>query len=188
MTLVIVPRTIDQAIVDAFDTDNELTCWFVGEIEETRITLRDYQFRPMSEMSASAFELSDPLRAKLRAEPDRWELFHGHMHSRKYGNRIEIFDPYFSLPQKEGTPGEIKEGKFYVTRKGPKTVADSGGMSFWCSWGKANSSKTTDKHIFVHPAYGSEGSIMTPALVTVTCYQHDPATIYTVQEIPVVRY
>ena len=42
------------------------------------------------------------------------------------------------------------------------------------------------KTIFVHPAYGTEGKLMSRDLVAITCYEYDQSQKFGIKELPLI--
>lgn len=108
------------------------------------------------------------------------------MHSRKYGERIEIFDPYFTLPNETlgHSPGDIVNGEFFVSRKS-RRAGDVGAVKKWAEYFKTVHGISVPYTLFVHPTYGSEGDAMRPDIVAIAAYTLDPSARFGVRDVPV---
>ncbi len=89
-----------------------------------------------------------------------------HIHSRPFRTPIRKDDPYWSVKSTEA-PGTIIDGRFYATKDGGDDLA----------FAKENRLYDISHHLFVHPAFGSEGQIMTPEHVQLTPFSYQPNTI-----------
>ena len=186
MSLIIIPSALEREIKQTFDTNYEVGCFFLAVKEPDALVITEHLFVPFSESSVSPLFLNQVPDSFLKAPEDRYELLTGHMHARKYGEQIEKFDPYWTIGQNPllYTPGDIVDGKFYVTKKA-LSQGDSDGLKRWCEYFKQTRSKVVDKTIFIHPHYGSEGTLMTPELVAITTYHYDPTLPFNIKEIPI---
>jgi hypothetical protein len=184
MTSIIIPAALEQAIKENFDTNYEVGCFFLAAREIDSLVIREHLFIPFSENNVSASFLNNIPPHFLSAPEEEYEIVTGHMHSRKYGDQIESFDPYWTIPQNSSLyqPGEIVDGKFFVTRK-ERAQGDSGALKHWTEYFKTTRFKEVDKTLFIHPHYGSEGRQMTPDLVSITAYRYAANLPFNVEEL-----
>ena len=119
---------INDEIVRIFDNNLEIPLCFLGEKIYENLFLREFKHDIDSANSTSMQNLMVDYLPIVKKDPERYELVSGHIHSRKYGEKVELFDPYWTLVQGEGlTPGDIVEGRFFVTKK-PNSKGDLGAL------------------------------------------------------------
>ena len=164
-----------------FRSNQEVGCLFIGERRSEGLLLIDAYFDSSNDNSVDPLFLNGvPREFIARAKDSRAELLTGHMHARKYGERIEPFDPYWTVHAPDGVePGTILSGTFYASSKG----GDTHGIKGWGDYFQMVHSLAVSKTLLIHPAYGSEGKSMQSNLVTVTAYKLDLEAPFGVREV-----
>lgn len=189
MARIIIPGTLEDEIKRVFDNNNEVGCYFLAEADGDALHVGLHHFissEPNSFDAKFVAAAPEDFLARVKENPARYALLPGHMHSRKYGDRIEIFDPYFTLPNETPghSPGDIVEGKFFVSRK-PGRAGDVGAVRKWAEYFQIVHGISVPHTVFVHPAYGSEGDTIRPDLVQIAAYELDPAMRFGVRDVPI---
>ncbi|MBT3304626.1 hypothetical protein HN592_02275 [Candidatus Woesearchaeota archaeon] len=112
--------------------------------------------------------------------PEKYSLIMVHTHSRRYGDVIRKFDPYWSVSRRNSghKQGTVLENRFYISKH-----LDSGD-NVTMKYGYENGLFETA--LLVHPVVGSEGEVMTPAHVRITAYAYDPASLGNVKGLDLV--
>lgn len=110
------------------------------------------------------------------------------MHARRYGDTIEVYDPYWTITVNEcdDLPGTIVEREFFVSRKIEKgrRGGDSAGLEGLVDFGRMVS-VPLDKALFVHPRYGTEGQVMYRENVDIVVYEFAAGERFKVRRLEV---
>lgn len=189
MAPIIIPLALETLIKEKFDSDNEIGLWLLSENKDgTRLVTHWDMYREGQNSIDARFIQScpPPFLEAVKANPQCYELIPGHMHARSYGTLVEVFDPYFTLPNPtEGhPPGSIVDGEFFV-HPSERRQGDTGAIQGWARYFKDVHDISARTHLFVHPAYGSEGNVMAPELVRISGYELDAAARFGVRKVAV---
>lgn len=191
MAPIIIPLALETLIKERFDSDNEIGLWLLAENKDgTRlVTHWDMYQEGANSIDARFVQSCPPSFVGAAKANSRHELIPGHMHARSYGTLVEVFDPYFTLPNptKGHPPGTIVEGEFFV-HPTERRQGDTGAIQGWARYFKDVHDISVRTHLFVHPAYGSEGSVMAPELVRISAYELDAAAPFGVRGVSIERY
>lgn len=143
-----------------------------GEIDASHI---DSQVKPQFLQDLNRYA------EQARSHPERYALIDVHTHGRTFGETIREYDPYWTIACTGTHPqGSVVNGKYYVSRRGGgddialERIAE-----------RLMNHRIAYYHLFVHPAYGSEGKPMSRDKVIFTAYKYDPSAVGRVKEIPV---
>ena len=177
-------KGLEEKLKDEFNSDLELSIWLLAKVKEERLIIEQAELTKDRPNNASATTVPENYLKLVKESSENYELLTGHMHSRTYGKKIEIFDPYWTISQDNYTPGQIIEEKFYVTRK-EKSKGDTEGIIARELYGKAIGIRL-NKTLFIHAAYRSEGDIMTRELVKISAYEIDLSNNHKLKELKVI--
>lgn len=190
MTIYISP-SVNGIIKDSFDTNIELSGWFLAEkINDGDLRIGNTSLALGQEMNVSPLQIPIPEDYKklVQEAPDQWEVLSGHLHARRYGDNIEVYDPYWTITVNEcdDLPGTIVEREFFVSRKIEKgrLGGDSAGLEALVDFGRMVS-VPLDKALFVHPRYGTEGKVMRREDVQITGYEFDVREQFNVRRLDI---
>ncbi len=126
-------------------------------------------------------QMMNKYAALAKENPETYAIIQMHTHGRKFGELIQKYDPYWTIKCTESRqPGKIVNDKFYVSKREGgddlafKEMAElhiKKGIKFY--------------HLFVHPEYKSEGTLMSEDKIKLTGYKFNPNNIGNVEEIPI---
>ena len=185
MAPLIIPADLDIRVRQLFDSDNEVGLWLLAEQHGEQTVPREYRLYQDGEDSVDARLVAGCPKEFLDAvkgDPSRYELIPGHMHSRRDGSLIQVYDPYWTIPHETPgcQPGTIVEGEFFVHPQ-PRRKGDSGAFQGGANYFKDVHEIAIRRHLFVHPQYGSEGHGMASELLDYTVYELDPTSRFGVR-------
>jgi hypothetical protein len=168
---------IISIIKDAFNTNNEVAGWAIGSIKGHDITIKEFDLKEFKELGASTFEPKESFKDKNKV------LLSVHFHSRKYGDTIEVYDPYWTVTQKESNKdkGSIINNEFYISRLHDK--GDSDTLEVLSNKLRKEKNLNIKGALFIHPKYGSQDKLMTNKLIQLTCYAYDPNSKFRVSKL-----
>lgn len=103
-----------------------------------------------------------------------------HSHGRKFGQRIETIDPYWSVGKSRYTTlgyggdevGKVVDGRFYLSKN---NLADSEVVEYFSKYGVIY-------NLFIHPLYGSEGKVMFEEKTEFSFFKFDSTNLGNVKE------
>ena len=191
--IILEPRVV-HTLVNMMDDNHEYMGQLFAEITNYGIYPVEGIFARGSELDTSIdpqikqkfLQILNYNAAQAKAHPERYAIIDVHTHGRAFGEKIKIYDPYWSIARAEThKPGSIVEGKFYVS-----TLEGSDDVSFERIARRFQAQQIPFYHLFVHPTYGSEGTTMSRYKVAVTAYKYNPSNTGKVEEISVkiIRY
>ncbi|MBU0930361.1 MAG: hypothetical protein KJ623_04805 [Nanoarchaeota archaeon] len=191
METINISKGLETRIKQLFNNNNEISGYFLAVHEDDQIKLVEGIFSECKENDADLKNLPSNYVELVRQYPNYYELIPSHFHSRSYGHNILIFDPYWTISTDYGNfiPGNIIGKEFYVSKGNSlwkrRKVCDSMALEVLCESIKDQLNIKVSKELFVHPAHGSEGRVMKPDLVEISCYGCSPSSEFGVERIPV---
>jgi len=187
--LLLTPGQVD-GFVDMMNDNNEYSGQFLAHITDAGLVFIDGYCARGGQLDAAEMnaeersQLLNELNAQYqiaKSHPGKYALVYMHTHGREFGQIIKQSDPYWTLEYTgERERGSLVDDRFFVSRR-------SGGddTAF------ADMAKQFEKlevpyyHLFVHPAYGSEGSLMGAEQVQLNMFKYNKNNIGNVEEIPI---
>ena len=171
----------EKLMKELSDTNLEWGGFFLAEFKDMGIVFGEGKINYYDEEEAKISNISTEYLEKARKMPERFTIIPTHAHTRKFGEVINVIDPYWTVnpdDSKELVRGTIVND-FFISRK----VGNRGDNKFATYF---HNKECWDYQLFVHPAHGSEGSIMTQDKIKLTAYKYDSDSIGKVKEIPLI--
>jgi len=182
---IIIPRDEVSAMAGLSNRNEELLGYYLAERTSQGLRTIDSIFVAAADNNTGSVKEQDRQKFKqfvndyltLARRDPRFAVLASHVHSRRFGDRIQSDDPYWSINGRNaGLPlNTIVDRKFYISgRGGDDTAFESEHTKYGIQY-----------HLFFHPAPGSEGQIMTHDKVMLTAFKYDPSRLGKVRETEV---
>ncbi len=171
---IILPTKMSRDLEFCMNSDLEWAGLISMESVGNDFLIRDCHLLEQQENSASISFFED---SAIEFRAKGLEIMDVHTHSRKEGTLIKGYDPYWSVGKKRALQmksGMITKDNFYISMQ---DSADSEVMEYL-------NSKEIIYALFVHPAYKTEGQLMSKDKICFTAFKYDPSSLGYVREIP----
>lgn len=182
---ILISRRHANSVIDLSNCDNEFIGYFLAErtpyglqtLESVFVEAGENSTGTVAEPELQLFrdKATEYLRAVQRNS--NLALIGSHAHSRKFGDRIRTDDPYWSVDGKKTRYplDTVVDRMFYISGRGGDDNA----------FEMDHDRYGVNHHIFVHPAFSSEGEIMTPHKARLTGFKYDQSRLGKVNQIGV---
>jgi len=190
--ILLTPGIVDR-LAELMNDSHEYVGQFLAEIRKDGIVPIQCVYCRGSKLDASHFE-DEAAKQKFLQELNRnaeiakqnihrYAIIDFHTHSRRFGDRIREYDPYWTITKRSGyQPCSIINGRFYVSMRDGDLGDD---ITLEEIAQRCQKEGIKYYHLFVHPVYGSEGTPMTKDKIVITAFKYNPHKIGKVEEIPV---
>ena len=190
--ILLTPGIVDR-LAELMNDSHEYVGQFLAEIRDEGIVPIQGVYCRGSELDASHFEYEAAKQKFLqklnrnaeiaKQNPRQYAIIDFHTHSRRFGDRIREYDPYWTITKRSGyQPCSIINGRFYVSMRDGDLGDD---ITLEEIAQRCQKEGIKYYHLFVHPTYGSEGTPMTKDKIAITAFKYNPHKIGKVEEIPV---
>ncbi len=188
MTLerIVLSSGIKEQVTELSNRPNELLGYFLARSAPNGIRLMNYVFADASQdctgrMSGQDREVFKNEVSKLFALAsldDTLLVVSSHIHAVPFGRLVQSYDPYWTVNRNNlpRWPAPPAEGNYKVIN----FAGDDDAFAFDAERYGVNF------HLFVHPAYGSEGMMMKPTTVAFTGFSYEPRAFGNIRPIPVI--
>jgi len=176
---IIFPNKFVGILSKKMNSSNEYGGFILGEQTSGGIYLRGWE---IIEGQEESFDFDKDTLAEYfsvcQMDPSRFKIALFHMHNRLFGEKVRLFDPYWSvnpdLDSLKHKKGSVVNNFYISTKKG--NCGDNVVLDYFYKRG-------VEYHVFVYPLFGSEMKIMNEDLIEVTAYKYSSKTIGRVREI-----
>jgi len=175
---IFMPTDIKDMLYTLMGYPNEFSGLLIAERRKNGLIVFYGELDEGTEDKGSPWRIPGRIEGLIASNSERYTLVPAHSHSRRFGEVIDIIDPYWSANKE--LAGDYERGtvvdNFFISRKqgGDSLVAEHFHKS------------GIDFHIFAHPAHGSEGQRMSRDKIRITAYKYNPSSIGRVREVPLI--